>query len=68
MKPTPGRSAAGDGATGGSVPLAAVVSLFVLSGASGLIYEVIWIRSLTLVFGNTVQAASAAGPSSAHWV
>ncbi len=32
--------------------------LFFLSGASALIYEVLWVRQLTLVFGNTVQAAS----------
>ncbi len=40
-------------------PLAAVVALFVVSGATALIYEVIWTRSLTLFFGKTVQAASA---------
>lgn len=33
--------------------------LFVLSGAAGLIYEVIWARQLVLVFGNTSQAVSA---------
>ena len=32
--------------------------LFVLSGAAGLIYEVIWARQLVLVFGNTSQAVS----------
>lgn len=31
---------------------------FLLSGASGLIYEVVWMRKLTLVFGNTVHAVS----------
>src|SRR5678815_4574423 len=46
-------------ATSVSVPLAAVVLLFTVSGAAGLIYEVIWIRSLTLVFGKTIYAASA---------
>ncbi len=35
-----------------------VLILFVLSGAAGLVYEVIWTRMLTLVFGNTVYAAS----------
>ena len=40
-------------------PLLAVVLLFVLSGAAGLVYEVIWIRALTLLFGKTVHAASA---------
>lgn len=32
--------------------------IFVLSGASALIYEVIWMRQLTLVFGSTVFATS----------
>jgi len=39
--------------------LAAVVALFVVSGATALIYEVIWTRSLTQFFGKTVHAASA---------
>ena len=33
--------------------------LFILSGISGLIYEVVWTRLLTLTFGNTVYAVSA---------
>ena len=32
--------------------------IFIFSGASGLIYEVIWMRQLTLVFGSTVFATS----------
>ena len=32
--------------------------IFLLSGASGLVYEVVWTRQLTLVFGSTVFAAS----------
>lgn len=36
-----------------------IVALFVLSGAAGLIYEVVWARQLVLVFGNTTQAVSA---------
>jgi len=32
--------------------------IFIFSGASSLIYEVIWMRQLTLVFGSTVFAAS----------
>ena len=32
--------------------------IFLLSGASGLVYEVIWTRQLTLVFGSTVFATS----------
>ncbi len=35
-----------------------VIAIFVLSGAAGLIYEVVWSRQLVLVFGNTTQAVS----------
>ena len=35
-----------------------VVAIFVLSGAAGLMYEVVWSRQLVLVFGNTTQAVS----------
>ena len=40
------------------VPQSALLLLFVLSGAAGLIYEVVWARQLVLVFGNTSQAVS----------
>ena len=40
------------------IPRAALLLLFVLSGAAGLIYEVVWARQLVLVFGNTSQAVS----------
>src|SRR6478735_7551690 len=40
------------------VPLVVLLLLFVLSGAAGLIYEVVWARELVLVFGNTSQAVS----------
>jgi spermidine synthase len=40
------------------VPINALLLLFVLSGAAGLIYEVVWARQLVLVFGNTSQAVS----------
>jgi len=36
-----------------------IFTLFFLSGISGLIYEVIWMRQLGLVFGVSVYAASA---------
>ena len=36
-----------------------IYAIFVLSGAAGLIYEVVWARQLVLVFGNTTQAVSA---------
>lgn len=35
-----------------------ILPLFLVSGATGLIYEVTWMRSLGTVFGNTVYAAS----------
>lgn len=37
----------------------AIFAMFFLSGAAGLIYEVVWARQLVLVFGNTTQAVSA---------
>ncbi len=37
----------------------AVFAIFLLSGAAGLMYEVVWSRQLVLVFGNTTQAVSA---------
>jgi len=36
-----------------------ILGIFILSGAAGLIYEVVWARQLVLVFGNTTQAVSA---------
>ena len=36
-----------------------ILAIFVVSGAAGLIYEVVWARQLVLVFGNTTQAVSA---------
>ncbi len=36
-----------------------ILIIFVLSGAAGLVYEVVWARQLVLVFGNTTQAVSA---------
>lgn len=40
------------------VSLVALLALFFLSGAAGLIYQVLWLRLLSLVFGVTVYAAS----------
>ena len=37
----------------------AILAIFLLSGAAGLVYEVVWARQLVLVFGNTTQAISA---------
>jgi spermidine synthase len=42
-----------------SVRRYAIPAIFVLSGAAGLIFEVVWSRQLVLVFGNTTQAISA---------
>ncbi len=36
----------------------AILTLFFLSGACGLVYEVVWMRLLTLVFGATAFATS----------
>ena len=36
-----------------------VLAVFILSGAAGLMYEVVWARQLVLMFGNTTQAVSA---------
>ena len=40
------------------VRLAPLLLLFLLSGASALVYQVLWMRLLALVFGVTVHAAS----------
>ena len=37
----------------------AVIAIFVLSGAAGLTYEIVWSRQLVLIFGNTTQAVAA---------
>ncbi|MHB2021347.1 MAG: spermidine synthase family protein, partial [Candidatus Xenobia bacterium] len=37
---------------------ALVLVMFVLSGASGLIFQVVWSRDLALVFGSTLQSVS----------
>jgi spermidine synthase len=41
------------------IRLLVVLGIFVLSGAAGLVYEIVWSRQLVLVFGNTTQAVSA---------
>ena len=37
-----------------------VLILFFLSGACGLVYEVVWARELSLIFGITIFATSTA--------
>lgn len=39
-------------------PRAVALACFFLSGATGLVYEVLWSRRLTLIFGVTVLAVS----------
>jgi len=46
----------GDLLTGAHGP---IFVIFLISGAAGLVYEVVWSRELVLVFGNTTQAVSA---------
>ncbi len=46
------------GAVSGRLFLPALLCLFTLSGISGLVYEVVWLRYLTLVFGVTIYAVS----------
>ena len=41
-----------------SISLFAVCLLFYFSGIAALTYEVLWVRHLGLIFGNTVYAAA----------
>lgn len=42
-----------------SRPIASVAALFFLTGMAALIYEVLWLKELGLLFGNTSQAMAA---------
>ncbi|WP_290652393.1 fused MFS/spermidine synthase [Aquisalimonas sp.] len=42
------------------VVIAATAGLFLLSGFAALVYQVLWVRELGLLFGNTAQAAALA--------
>ncbi len=55
MTPSPTESSARQA----SVPIVTAVGLFILSGACGLAYEVVWSRELVLVFGASALASSA---------
>src|SRR5258708_35414882 len=46
------------GASTRGLPIWLIMAIFVLSGAAGLIYEVVWSRQLVLGLGNTTQAVS----------
>jgi len=52
----PRTPAAGDRPAG--TPRALILAVFVISGAAGLVYQVVWGRELVLVFGNTTQAVA----------
>ncbi|MCC5875675.1 MAG: fused MFS/spermidine synthase [Candidatus Sumerlaeia bacterium] len=41
-----------------TIPLLIVALMFILSGASGLMYEVIWTRKLTTFFGSTLYGVA----------
>ena len=45
-------------ASRGPLPFRAILALFVLSGATSLVYEVLWLRELVLIFGSTQFATS----------
>lgn len=53
----------GEALRGAAAPLAGRVpvlyALFLLSGMAALIYEVMWMRSFSLIFGSTTRAAAA---------
>ena len=53
-----GRMLRADSGSRSGTPLAPLLVLFFLSGASALVYQVLWMRLLALVFGVTVHAAS----------
>ena len=40
------------------MPGLAILGLFLLSGACGLVYQVVWVRECGTLFGNTVYSAS----------
>ncbi len=46
------------GARAGNLRRVALLAIFTFSGASGLVYEVLWTRRLTHVFGSTTLAVS----------
>jgi spermidine synthase len=43
---------------GDAAARAGLLSIFLLSGAGGLVYQVVWSRTLTLVFGSTTQGVA----------
>jgi len=53
-----GTGSTGEPSTGSLGLRTLVLTLFFLSGACGLVYEVVWMRMLTLVFGATAFATS----------
>jgi len=43
----------------GRLPVALIYPVFFLSGAAALVYQVVWVRSLTLIFGGSHLAVTA---------
>src|SRR5262245_2938490 len=41
-----------------SMRLPTLVSVFLLSGTAGLLYQVVWVREFGLIFGNTIHSAA----------
>src|SRR5215510_6057793 len=55
----PQRAGAPSGPTASPrVPIAVPIACFFLSGATSLVYQVVWLRMLVLIFGHTVQAVT----------
>jgi len=60
VEPVPAVAGEGSGAGEPStVVLALVLGLLFTSGAAGLVYEILWMKELTLLFGSDARAASA---------
>lgn len=47
------------GQTGNHLPTLVIYTLFAIGGAAALIYEVMWMRSFSLVFGSSTRSAAA---------
>jgi spermidine synthase len=48
----------GEAASTPRIPIAVPIGCFFLSGATSLVYQVVWLRMLVLIFGHTVQAVT----------
>jgi spermidine synthase len=52
------RTPPGNGSSGSAAGSAAFAALFFLSGAAGLVYQIVWARALVVVFGASVAAVA----------